>query len=127
MVIGLRVVLGLLGALFVFVGAQFLFAPVTTGGDFGLAPLGNQGLSTIRADMTAFFWVSGGALLIGVWKQRGELFLVTAALMGIVFVARAISLVLDGTYEGWAMPMAVEALSVVLSLFGARVMGTKKA
>lgn len=122
MITALRVILALLGALFLFVGAQFLIDPVTTGGDFGLSPNGNAGLSTIRADMTAFFWVSGGALLYGVWKQRGEAFYVTAALMGIVFCARCLSLVLDGTYEGWLPPMAIEAVTVILCLFGARAM-----
>ena len=122
MITALRVILALLGALFLFVGAQFLIDPVTTGGDFGLTPNGNAGLSTIRADMTAFFWVSGGALLYGVWKQRGEAFYVTAALMGIVFCARCLSLVLDGTYEGWLPPMAIEAVTVILCLFGARAM-----
>ena len=116
----LRVVLGLLGLLFVGIGAQFLLTPVQMGADFGLQPIGNAGLSTIRADMTAFFWVSGGALLYGVWKQRSDAFHVTAALMGVVFCARCLSLALDGTYEGWAPPMAVEAVTVILCLFTAR-------
>ena len=100
MQIAVRVILGLLGLLYLFVGSQFLLSPIEAGGDFGLAPKGNAGLSTIRADMTAFFWVSGGALLLGVWKQRGSVLYVTAALMGFVFAARCLSLVLDGTYEG---------------------------
>lgn len=120
MITVLRVILALLGVLFLLIGSQFLIDPVTMGSDFGLKPEGNGGLSTIRADMTAFFWVSGGALLYGVWKQRGDVFYVTAALMGIVFCARCVSLVLDGTYEGWIEPMAVEAVTVVLCLFGAR-------
>lgn len=122
MQIAVRVILGLLGLLYLFVGSQFLLSPVETGGDFGLAPKGNAGLSTIRADMTAFFWVSGGALLLGVWKQRGSVLYVTAALMGIVFAARCLSLVLDGTYEGFAPPMAFEAVTVILCLVGARLM-----
>ncbi|MEM6858041.1 MAG: DUF4345 family protein [Pseudomonadota bacterium] len=120
MITGLRIVLALLGALFLFIGSQFLIDPVTMGGDFGLTPKGNGGLSTIRADLTAFFWVSGGALMYGVWKRRGEVFYVTAALMGIVFCARCVSLVLDGMYEGWVPPMAVEAVTVVLCVVGAR-------
>lgn len=125
MIMGLRIVLALLGGLFLFVGSQFLIDPVTAGGDFGLKPKGNAGLSTIRADMTAFFWVSGGALLYGVWKQRGEAFYVTAALMGIVFCARCLSLALDGTYEGWLPPMAIEAFTVLMCLVGARAMTTR--
>lgn len=122
MITVLRVLLALLGALFVLVGSQFLLTPVAMGGDFGLIPDGNGGLSTIRGDLTAFFWVSGGALLYGVWKQRGDALYVTAALMGIVFCARCLSLALDGFYEGWAPPMAIEAVTVILCLFGARAM-----
>lgn len=122
MVVLVRGVLVLLGALFVFLGGTFLLDPVGQGGDFGLTAKGNQGLSTIRADMTAFFWVSGGAFLIGAWKQRGDVLLVTAALMGITLAGRAVSIALDGPYEGWQMPMAVEALTVVVALFGARIL-----
>lgn len=122
MIIGLRIALALLGVLYVGVGMQFLLDPVSMGGDFGLQPIGNGGLSTIRADMTSFFWVSAGAMLLGAWKQRGEVLYVTAALMGIVFAARCLSLALDGTYEGWLPPMAFEAVTVALCLMGARVM-----
>jgi hypothetical protein len=44
MIMGLRIVLALLGALFLFVGSQFLINPVTMGADFGLTPNGNGGL-----------------------------------------------------------------------------------
>jgi hypothetical protein len=122
MILALRIVLGLLGALFVFVGAQFLLDPVGMGGNFGLQADGNGGLSTIRADMTAFFWVSGGALLYGVWKQSAGAFYVTAALMGITLAGRCLSLVLDGTYDGFAPPMVIEGLTVTLCLVAVKRM-----
>jgi hypothetical protein len=125
MTIVLRIVLGLLGVMFVFIGMQFLFNPVTMGADFGLQPIGNGGLSTIRADMTAFFWVAGGALLIGAWTQRATLFYVTAALMGITLAGRCLSLVLDGSYEGFAAPMVVEGLTVALCLVAIKRMSAK--
>ena len=69
------------GLLFLLIGGTFLLDPLGQGGDFGLEPDGNQGLSTIRGDMTAIFWVSGGGLIIGAWKQRGDLLLVAAAII----------------------------------------------
>ena len=117
-----RILLAVVGVVFVLIGSQVLFHPVAMGGDFGLTANGNQGLATIRGDLTAFFWVAGGALIYGVWKQRGDALHVAAALMGIVFCARGLSLALDGAYDGWALPMAVEAVTVVLCLFGARAM-----
>ncbi|MEM7780821.1 MAG: DUF4345 family protein [Pseudomonadota bacterium] len=118
----LRVIIGLMGVLFIFVGFGFLTDPTQMGPDFGVLPDGNRGLSTIRSDFTAFFWVSGGAFVIGAWKQNGMLLLVTSALMGIVLAARGLSLALDGTYEGWYEPMAVEAIAVILALIGAKVL-----
>ena len=47
---------------------------------------------------------------------------VGAALLGVVFVVRAISVVIDGTYEGWMMPMGVELLTTLLALAAARIL-----
>jgi hypothetical protein len=125
MIIALRIALALLGVLFVSMGFGFLTDPVTTGGDFGIAAQGPQGLSSVRADFTAFFWVAGGAFLLGAWKRNGEVLLVTAALMGIALAGRGISLALDGTYDAWFLPMGVEALSLILALIGSRVLPEK--
>ena len=122
MVVVVRGALMLVGLLFIGLGATFLFDPVGQGGDFGVAANGNQGLSTIRADLTAYFWIAGGTLAIGAWRRDRTLLLVAAALMAITFAARGMSLVADGPYEGWTMPMAVEAFTVIIALFGARVL-----
>ena len=126
MKLALRVAIGLLGLLFIGIGFGFLTDPVGMGTDFGVAADSNRGLSTIRSDFTAFFWVSGGAFVIGAWRQNATLLLVTAALMGIVFCSRGLSLALDGTYEGWYEPMAVEALAVILALIGAKILSSEE-
>lgn len=122
MVIALRVALSALGLLFVFMGVGFLTDPVGSGANFGLNAAGPQGLSSIRGDMTAFFWVAGASLIIGAWRSNASLLYVGAALMGIVFLARALSAGIDGTYEGWYLPMAVEGITVVLALLATRVL-----
>ena len=127
MMMVLRIALSLLGLLFVFMGAGFLFDPAGNAADFGLEPVGPQGLSSIRGDLTAFFWVSGGSLLIGVWRENATLLCVAAALMGIVFAARALSLALDGSYDAWFVPMAIEGLTVALALVAARMIARKTA
>ncbi|MEL6237918.1 MAG: DUF4345 family protein [Pseudomonadota bacterium] len=127
MFIAVRVLIVLLGLMFLFVGASFLFDPVGMGGNFGLEAKGAHGLASIRADLTGFFWVAGGCALIGVWKQRGELLLVTAAFMGIAVSARALSLALDGTFDGFLPPMVVEAVTLILCVIGARMMSGARA
>ena len=130
MQLALRIALTLLGLLNIFIGFSFLTDPVGMGADFGIAPLadaGAQGLSSLRADFTSFFWVSAGCLILGAWKANASLLNTGAALLGVVFVVRAVSLGIDGTYEGWAMPMAVEAVTTILALIAARVLPAKPA
>lgn len=120
-----RVALFLFGLLYIFIGFGFLTDPVSSGADFGLAPLNAdsaQGLSTLRADFTSFFWVSAGCLIIGSWKSNATLLNVGAALLGVVFLVRVVSLFVDGTYEGWMMPMGVELLTALVALAGARIL-----
>lgn len=122
MVTVLRALLLLGGIFYVMLGTGFLLDPATNGPEFGVLPDGAKGLSSIRGDFTAFFWVSGGCLIIGAWKRNGDMLLVTAALMGTVLLGRTLSLVLDGAYAEWWMPMLVEAVTVILALIGSRVL-----
>lgn len=122
MIFVLRLVILLLGLLFVWMGLGFLVSPTISGSDFGLVAIDNGGLSSIRADFTAFFWVSGGAFLIAAWRVNREILLVTVALMGITLIGRAVSLAVDGTYDGWFLPMTVEALTVLVGLAGYRLL-----
>lgn len=110
------------GLLFVLLGIGFLLDPAANGADFALAPVGAEGLATIRADMTAFFVVAGGCMLWGAWKRNGDLLLVSSALFAIAFIGRAINAVAVGTYDDWWIPMSVEALAVVVTLVGSRVL-----
>ena len=122
MVLIVRAALMLAGLLFVVLGGTFLLDPIGQGGDFGVSPNGNRGLSTIRADFTAYFWIAGGSLIIGAWRRDRTLLLVAAAIMAITCIVRGVSLVLDGPYDGWSMPMAVEAFVVIIALFGSRAL-----
>ncbi len=120
MVLFLRALLVLAGLFFVVIGGSFLFYPASQGGSFGLEPIGAQGMSSMRGDFTAYFWVTGCALIIGGWRKSGDILLVPIAILGITFLVRALSLAVDGFYEGWVMPMAVEAIAVALALLGWR-------
>lgn len=120
MTLFLRAALLLLGLLYLAIGAGFLFAPDRLGEAFGVAAEGAQGLSTMRADFTAFFWVLGGALVWGGWRTRGDVLWVAAALIGIALAGRGLSLLADGNYVGALQPMLVEAVTLVLTLVAAR-------
>jgi len=119
----LRAALLLGGLAFLLIGTGFLIAPVQLGATFGVEAIGAQGHSSMRADFTAFFWVAGGSLVWGGWRQQGEVLLVAAALIGIALLGRVISLLVDGSYDGALGPMAVEAVTLALAVTGYRMFG----
>lgn len=110
------------GLFFLLAGIGFLTNPASAGADFGLTAAGAKGLSSIRADLTAFFLVASGSMVLGVWQRNAGLLLVAASLFGIALFGRIVGLVVDGSYEGALMPMAVEAVSVVVLYAASRVL-----
>ena len=115
------------GLLFLLQGVGFLFDPASAGAEFGLSANGEQGLSTMRADMTAFFVVAAVSMILGAWRKRGDLLLVAAALFGIALTGRTISLIQDGMYEGAFVPMTVEAVCVIVLGAASRILPDKTA
>lgn len=112
----------LFGLFDLMMGLNFLLNPAATATGFGLSANGTQGLSTLRADFTAFFGVVAACMMIGAWRRNADLLLVPAAVMAVAVSVRGISLALDGTYPGWQVPMLVEALHVVLLVAAWRVL-----
>lgn len=108
-------------------GIGFLLNPVSSGTNFGIEPSGTMGISAMRADMTAFFLVAALFMAWGAWKRRGDALLAPLALFGIAFIGRAINLVAVGAYDGWWMPMTVEAVHVLLMVLAIRAWGWRRA
>ena len=110
------------GLLCLYLAITFLLDPADAAGRLGVKPDGIAGLSTIRADFTAFFGVTGALMMWGAWRRNGDLLLVPALIYGTAFTCRAIGLAIDGTYPGFLQPMAVEAFWTVLLFTAWRVL-----
>lgn len=104
-------------------GIGFLLNPVSLGADFGLGVVNTHGSSTLRGDMTAFFFVAALFMAWGAWKRRGDVLLAPMVLFGVALVGRAINLAALGAYDGWWMPMSVEAAHVVVMALAVRAWG----
>lgn len=118
----LTVLIFLLGLFDLFLALSFLLNPAETARGFGLIADGARGLSSLRGDYLSFFGVTAGCMMWGAWRRNGDLLLVPAALMGVVFLARIFSLSVDGTYEAWHVPMVVEFLHVALLIVAWRLL-----
>ncbi len=117
----LRIVLLLGGIFYVVMGAGFLSDPHAAAEGFALSATGPHGWATIRGDMSAFFLVGALGLLWGAARRAPTPLVFTAALFGVALTGRAINLVQVGSYEGWLLPMAIEAITMAASLIAASV------
>jgi hypothetical protein len=102
------------------IGLGFLFMPDSTGAEFALLADGAAGLAVLRADMTAFFIVAGVCMIWGAWRRNGELLLVPAALFGIAFAGRLLTVIVEGPWPQFWAPMLAEAAAVAVTLLGSR-------
>ena len=122
MVTALRIALALGGLLLVYMGLGFLLDPVAAGADFGLAVEGAHAITSARADFTSFFLVAGGCFVWGAADRRSDPLVIGAALMLIALAMRLAALLSVGPFEGYLVPMVVEAVLGVLGLIGASVL-----
>ena len=110
------------GMFFTLLGLGFLIDPLGSADGFGLANDTTLAKASLRADMTAFFLVTGGAMIWGAWRRAGAALIVPAALLGIALTGRIVNLVVEGAHDGFWMPMTVEALGVLACLAGLRAL-----
>lgn len=103
------------GGLFMILFALgFLFQPAETGASLGIAATNALGKAAIRADMTAFFGVTGITMLWGAWKRSGDILLVPALAMLLALMGRLVALATDGGFDGVAIPMLAEGALLAL-------------
>ncbi len=118
--LALTALIFLIGLFDVFVAASFLMTPLEMAQALGVVPIAPAGIATIRGDFTSFFGVAGVAMMWGAWRRNADLMLVPLLLFAVSFLARAVDRVVSGGYPGWPVPMAVEAVEVVLLFAGWR-------
>lgn len=120
MVLIYRIVLTVGGLLLLLMGSRFLIDPAGVGVEFGLQVEGAHGLTSLRADFTSYFLVAGTCLILGVWAQRRDPLLIGAALLLVTLTGRLIGLAIDGSFEGYIMPMVAEAIFGLTAIAAAR-------
>ena len=122
----LSAILLALAVLDLVIGTGFLIDPSNSGADFGLSIASTHGESTLRGDMTAFFYVTALSLTWGAWKRRGDALLPALGLFAIALSGRIINLLTQGPYEGWLVPMGVEAFHCIAIIVAMRAWGWPK-
>ncbi len=117
MQIAIKVVVGLMAALFLVLGVGVMFDPTTAPAQFGVEALGPVGMSTLRGDLGGMFLGSAVMLAWGILRGRTTLFLAVAVLMGAIAFGRSIGFVVDGANPRVITAFVVELVMVVILVF----------
>ena len=92
----LRIVTTLLGAFFTLQGVLWLADPARAAAGLGMPLLDGLARSTQVGDLSAFFMVAGGTMLVGSRPGRSRLLYVPASLIGGAAVTRTLAWALQG-------------------------------
>ncbi|MEQ1753301.1 MAG: hypothetical protein ABL973_04130 [Micropepsaceae bacterium] len=114
----MRVILGILGALALFVAVNAFLNPDSVATQLGLSLMGNLGISTFRGDIGGLF--AGSGLFMFAAAIRGNrLYLAPPLLyLGIALAARTATAMQVGFLPELIPPMTVEAVATVILTLG---------
>jgi hypothetical protein len=120
MEMSLKIVVGLIGLLFAFMGLNLMFDPVTNAEGLGLTPIGELGLNTLRGDVGGMFATGAALLILGLVQRKAEWFLAVAVLMAMIAFGRVVGFVLDGnptdaTLTAFAFEIVIAAVLIFAS------------
>ncbi len=114
MAIVVRILVGLVAALFIFMAFGFWFALDQTIAGFAVTPDNILGRASIRADFGGFFFGVGLMSAMACWRRSRAYAFGAMLLLILALAGRIVSLVLDGVAPGGTEPMVVEALSIAI-------------
>lgn len=116
----MRVAVGLVALFNLVIGLGFLLAPLRLAARFAVAPLGLQGMATLRADFPAFFITGAVFSLIAARRADPRPLLVPLTLLGLALFGRFVSIALDGTAPTTVQPMVAEAVMLLIVIAARR-------
>jgi len=102
--------------LFLVMGVNFVVDPVAGAAQLAVAPLGAEGLNTIRGDLAGLFLGSAFLLGLGIWREEGSWFVAVAAFMVVIASGRLVGFALDGAPSQTTLTAFVFEILIALSL-----------
>ena len=124
MKIALKIVVGVISLLLLFLGLGAVIEPSVSATQFGLTPNGIVGLSTLRSDIGGMFVTGGVLLALGLVRGQTLWFLAVALLMGFIALGRLVGFVVDGFDQRLLMPFFFELVFVVVLVVAHRQLST---
>ncbi len=118
----IRLLVGVAGLLAVVIAIGFWINPDMLAVQFGVAPQGPLGFSTLRADFGALFAGTGVLAIAAAVRNNARLLTAPLLLIGVGFAGRVLTIALSGYDASMLQPMAVEVVLITLFAAGRRML-----
>ena len=121
MIITLKVIIGFIGLILLFLSGRWLFDTQRMAKEHGIQPLSNTGNNYLKGDIGGI--LLGAGIFIGLFLFDGLHWMwPTVILLACVSGARMLSMITDGYSKQGAIAIAVELLLIAL-LYGVSILG----
>lgn len=117
-----RLLVGVAGLLAVVIALGFWINPDMLAVQFGIAPQGPLGFSTLRADFGALFAGIGVLAIAAAVRNNARLMTAPLLLIGFGFAGRLLTIALSGYDASMLQPMTVEVVLIAIFAAGRRVL-----
>ena len=121
----MRGLIGLTGLLALLIASRFWIDPAKIAATMDLTAGGPAGLGTLRADMAGFFGASGVLMLAAVIRKEARWLTPVVLMLGIALTGRVLNLLLNGPGPALIPPMVIEAVMIILTGLGLRILPGK--
>ncbi len=110
----LNILVGLAAIMLTGLGTVSMFAPRRMIANFGLEPVGELGLSTLRSVIGGLFMASVALLVISLTTGQTYGYVAVSIVMTAVALGRIVGIVLDGFDKAVLPPLAVEVVVIAI-------------
>ncbi|MEM7097486.1 MAG: DUF4345 family protein [Pseudomonadota bacterium] len=116
----LNILVGLAALMLSGLGVMSMFAPRRMVTNFGLEPVGELGLSTLRSVIGGLFLASVALLVIGLITGNTQGYVAVSIVMAAVAFGRVIGIIMDGFDKAVLPPLIVELviIAVLMTAYG---------
>jgi hypothetical protein len=113
----LKIFIIILALPIIVLGLKTMIDPASMIAKWGMDPIGNTGLNSLRSMFPGILLGGGIMMIFGVWRKDTTWFLATAFLMLVVAFGRVLSFVLDGFDSASVPPTVYELVVAAVMIF----------
>ena len=122
----IKILIMLLTIPIIVLGVKTMFDPTSMIEKWGMSPIGNTGLNSLRSIFPGVLLGSAFMIILGFWKNNVTWFLATSLLLSVVAFGRIVSFIIDGFDANSVPPTIYEFVLALLLIYYTKLINNLK-